>query len=162
MQFALAPTALALALAAALTGPTGGPTGDPADGAVPEADLAQHGDITMSGGLVTVGFTPQNHGPSDVPDTTVRLTWSVPLADVQDELPDTCLRSGPRTVHCRTGALPAATYGTPLTVRVRLAAAPAEATVQIATAWSGGFADHNRQNDQHRVLVLDTGDTYYF
>ncbi|MGY0024716.1 hypothetical protein [Streptomyces sp. cg35] len=151
MQLALAPTALALAAALAA----------PADDPAPEADLAYHGRVTMTGGHVTIALTPQNHGPFDVPDATVRLAWSSPLADTQT-LPDGCLRSAPRTVSCRTGALPAAAHGTPLTVRIRLADTPSEVTVRIDTTWSGGPADHNPDNDRHQVLVLDTGDTYYF
>ncbi|NEB74703.1 hypothetical protein G3I40_05590 [Streptomyces sp. SID14478] len=143
-------------MATALTAP-GALAGDTA----PEADLAHHGRITMTADRVTVALTPQNHGPSDVPDATVRLTWSAPLADAQT-LPAACLRTGPRTVGCRTGALPADTYGTPFTVRVRLAAAATEVTVRIATAFGGGSVDHNPDNDRHEVLVLDTGDTYYF
>ncbi|WP_338697592.1 hypothetical protein V2W30_17270 [Streptomyces sp. Q6] len=149
MHPALVPAAVALLLTV------------PAEGTTPEADLAHHGGITMTGAHVAVALTPQNHGPSDVTDSTLRLAWSVPLADDQT-LPDACLRSGPRTVDCRTGALPAAAYGTPFTVDVRLAAATTEVTVRIDTVWTGGPVDHNGQNNRHRVLVLDTGDTYYF
>jgi hypothetical protein len=28
--------------------------------------------------------------------------------------------------------------------------------------WRGGTVDRNRENDRRRVLVLDTGDPYYF
>jgi hypothetical protein len=28
--------------------------------------------------------------------------------------------------------------------------------------WGGGAVDRNRENDRQRVLVLDTGDAYYF
>ncbi|MEV5608055.1 hypothetical protein [Streptomyces sp. NPDC052225] len=153
MHPALVPAALALVIAA--------PAGGPVDGGVPEADLAHHGSVTMADAHVAAELTPQNHGPSDVPDATLRLAYSVPLADAQT-LPDTCLRSGPRTVDCRTGALPAATYGAPFTVDVRLAAATTEVTVKIDTAWTGGPLDHNPDNNRHRVLVLDTGDAYYF
>ncbi|MFI6880341.1 hypothetical protein ACIBL6_43530 [Streptomyces sp. NPDC050400] len=149
MHPALVPAALALALVS------------PADGTAAEADLAYHGSVTMSGARVTVTYTPQNHGPTDVPDATVRLTASAPLADAQT-LPDACLRTGPRTVTCRTGALPAASVGDPLTLGIRLAAATTEVTLRLATAWGGGPADHNPDNDRHQVLVLDTGDTYYF
>jgi hypothetical protein len=34
--------------------------------------------------------------------------------------------------------------------------------VEIDTAWSGGVVDRNRRNDRERVLVLATGDEYYF
>ncbi|MYW68092.1 hypothetical protein GTY65_29055 [Streptomyces sp. SID8379] len=134
----------------------------PPDATPAEADLAHHGSVTMTHGHVSVAFTPQNHGPTGVHDATVRLAWSAPLADTQDELPGACLRSGRRTVDCRTGALPADAVGEPLTVDVRLAGAPTEVTVRLDTTWTGGPADHNPENNRHRVLVLDTGDTYYF
>jgi hypothetical protein len=35
-------------------------------------------------------------------------------------------------------------------------------TLDIGTVWNGGVVDRNRGNDQQRVLVLDTGDAYYF
>nr|WP_237551658.1 hypothetical protein [Streptomyces sp. SID8367] len=116
----------------------------------------------MAGDRVTVALTPENHGPTDVPDTTLRIAWSAPLTDAQPGLPAACLRTGPRTVDCRTGALPAAALGTPLTVDVRLATRPTEVTVRLDTVWTGGPADHNPDNNRHEVLVLDTGDTYYF
>jgi hypothetical protein len=153
MQFALAPTAAALTLAAALAAP--------ADGNPPEADLAYHGHVTLAGAQVTVVVTPQNHGPVDVPDATMRLTTSSPLADAQT-LPTGCLRAGPRTVSCRTGTLPAGTSGTRFTVPLRLAAAVTEVTVEVTTAWTGGPTDRDPANDRFQVLALDTGDTYAF
>ncbi|WP_353944041.1 hypothetical protein ABII15_22055 [Streptomyces sp. HUAS MG91] len=147
--------ALALAPALVLLLPPGGT-------APAEADLAHHGSVRLAGDRVTVALTPENHGPTDVPDTTLRLALSAPLTDAQPGLPDACLRTGPRTVDCRTGALPAAALGTPLTVDVRLAARPTEVTVRLDTVWTGGPVDHNPDNNRHQVLVLDTGDTYYF
>ncbi|TPQ20390.1 hypothetical protein [Streptomyces sporangiiformans] len=133
----------------------------PAVALAPEADLAYHGSVSMAGGQVAVRLVPQNHGPSDVPDATVRLRWSVPLADRQ-RLPLRCARSGVRTVLCRTGELPADWRGERIDVRVRLDGAPSEVTVEIDTVWSGGFVDGNRENDRRRVLALDTGDAYAF
>jgi hypothetical protein len=127
----------------------------------PEADLAYHGSATMTGGRVDVRFTPRNHGPSAVPDATVRLRWSKPLADAQT-LPAGCARSGDRVVVCRTGALAADAVGERIEVRVRLRDASSEVLLELDTVWGGGAVDGNRANDQQRVLVLDTGDTYYF
>ncbi|MCX5050158.1 MULTISPECIES: hypothetical protein [unclassified Streptomyces] len=52
--------------------------------------------------------------------------------------------------------------GGEIRLSVRLRVAPSEVLLEIDTAWSGGAVDRNRQNDQQRVLVLDTGDEYYF
>jgi hypothetical protein len=47
-------------------------------------------------------------------------------------------------------------------LRVRLRGAPEGVLLQFDTVWSGGTVDRNRQNDRQRVLVLATGDDYYF
>ncbi|MFD9328574.1 hypothetical protein [Streptomyces sp. NPDC060065] len=136
----------------------------PAAGAAtlaPEADLAYHGDVSMADGRVDVRLTPRNHGPSAVPDATVRLRWSVPLADRQS-LPDGCARAEARAVVCRTGALAADGVGEEIRLGVRLRGAPAEVTVEFDTVWGGGAVDRNAGNDRQRVLVLDTGDSYAF
>ncbi|MFC8669514.1 MULTISPECIES: hypothetical protein [Streptomyces] len=127
----------------------------------PEADLAYHGHLSMTGGRVDLRMTPQNHGPSGVAEATVRLRWSVPLADEQG-LPAGCARTEVRTVMCRTGALPADGWGETLTMAVRLRGAPSEVTLGIDTVWGGGAVDRNHHNDRQEVLVLDTGDTYVF
>ncbi|KOG28546.1 hypothetical protein [Streptomyces resistomycificus] len=127
----------------------------------PEADLAYHGSATMRAGLVDVRFTPLNHGPSAVSDATVRLRWSEALA-YRPELPQGCARSGPRVVVCRVGALPADGLGERVELAVRLRGASSEVVLEIDTVWSGGAVDRNRANDRQRVLVLDTGDDYYF
>lgn len=127
----------------------------------PEADLAYHGAASMAGGQVDVRFTPRNHGPSAVPDASVRLRWSEPLANRQ-ELPTGCARSGARVVLCRVGALAADGLGEQIGLRLRLRGVPAEVLLEIDTVWSGGVVDRNRLNDRQRVLVLDTGDTYFF
>ena len=127
----------------------------------PEADLAYHGSATMTGGRFDVRFTPRNHGPSAVPDATVRLRWSKPLAASQT-LPEGCARSGERAVVCRTGALAADEIGERMEVRVRLRDVSSEVVLELDTVWGGGAVDGNRANDQQRVLVLDTGDRYYF
>jgi hypothetical protein len=127
----------------------------------PEADLAYHGSAAMAAGRVDVRFTPRNHGPAAVPDATVRLRWSEPLANRQ-VLPDGCARSGVRVVLCRVGALAADGLGEPVELRVRLRGVPSEVLLEVDTVWSGGVVDRNRFNDRQRVLVLDTGDAYYF
>ena len=65
-------------------------------------------------------------------------------------------------VLCRIGALGADDLGERIDLRVRLRDTPSEALLEIDTVWSGGAVDRNRQNDRQRVLVLDTGDEYYF
>lgn len=157
--------AVCVAIVAAVGGvaPVAGAVESPVAGAVdvPEADLAYHGSASVASGLVHVRFTPRNHGPSAVPDATVRLRWSETLASGQ-VLPGGCARSGGREVLCRVGALGADELGEPISLRVRLRGAPSEVMLEIDTVWSGGVVDRNRQNDRQRVLVLDTGDTYYF
>lgn len=138
-----------------------GAVADPVAFDGPEADLAYHGAVSMAAGHVDVRFTPRNHGPSAVPDATVRLRWSEPLANRQ-LLPDGCARSGPRAVLCRVGALAADGLGDQIGLRLRLRGEPSEALLEIDTVWSAGVVDRNHMNDRQRVLVLDTGDTYYF
>jgi hypothetical protein len=130
-------------------------------GGGPEADLAYHGAASMSGGRVDVRFTPRNHGPAAVPDATVRLRWSEPLVDRQT-LPDGCARAEERVVLCRVGALAADEVGERVQLRVRLLGVPSEVLLEIDTVWNGGTVDRNRENDRQRVLVLDSGDEYYF
>jgi hypothetical protein len=127
----------------------------------PEADLAYHGAASMAGGTVDVRFTPRHHGLSAVPDATVRLRWSVGLADAQ-VLPVGCARSQERVVLCRVGALAADDIGEQIALRVRLLGAPSEVLLEIDTVSSGGAVGRNRVSDRQRVLVLDTGDEYYF
>ncbi|MEW1648493.1 hypothetical protein [Streptomyces sp. NPDC091219] len=149
-----------LAAVGAALAVTGAAPGHP-DLPGPEADLAYHGSAVMTAGRIDVRFTPRNHGPSAVSDATVRLRWSKPLADRQ-ALPEGCARSGERMVVCRTGALAADGVGERIDLRVRLRDASTEVLLELDTLWGGGTVDGNRANDQQRVLVLDTGDTYYF
>ncbi|MFI6972005.1 hypothetical protein ACIBMX_24005 [Streptomyces phaeochromogenes] len=156
---------LGAAALAALASPaataTAAPVVDVAPAVAPEADLAYHGHLSMTGGRVDLRMTPQNHGPSGIAEATVRLRWSVPLADEQG-LPAGCARTEVRTVMCRTGALPADGWGETITMAVRLRGAPSEVTLGIDTVWGGGAVDRNHHNDRQEVLVLDTGDTYVF
>ncbi|MFH0516444.1 hypothetical protein ACHBTE_04620 [Streptomyces sp. M41] len=120
----------------------------------PAAGLAYHGSAVLSAGRVDVRFTPRNDGPKAVPDSTVRLRWSAPLAERQT-LPKGCARADERTVTCPVGALAAGRTGQRIAVRVRLTGAPSEVLLEFATTPGGGAGTQ-------RVLVLDTGDTYYF
>ncbi|MBV1938439.1 hypothetical protein KUF83_17975 [Streptomyces sp. BV286] len=162
MRILCAPAAAAVLAVAAATVPAAASAAPvPAAGAAPEADLAYHGYLSMTGGQVDLRMTPQNHGPVGVADATVRLRWSVPLADEQ-RLPAGCARAEVRAVLCRTGALPAAGWGRTVSMTVRVKGAPSEVTLGIETVWGGGAVDRNHHNDRQRVLVLDTGDTYVF
>ncbi|WP_369171459.1 hypothetical protein AB5J49_27590 [Streptomyces sp. R28] len=127
----------------------------------PEAGLAYHGSAVLSGGQVHVRFTPHNHGPSALPASAVRLRWSEPLADRQ-ALPEGCGRAGERMVMCRVGALDAVGAGKQVELRVGLRGAPSEVLLEFGTVRSGGAADGDQGTGRQRVLVLDTGDTYYF
>lgn len=134
----------------------------PAVAAPSEADLAYHGVVAMTAGQVDVLLTPQNHGPADVLDATVRLRWSRPLAQHQ-RLPEGCARYNAATVLCDTGPLAAGSAGRQIHLRVGLADASAdEVRLQIDTLWDGGAADREPRNDRRRVLALDTGDEYSF
>ncbi|AOR37168.1 hypothetical protein BFF78_18630 [Streptomyces fodineus] len=134
-----------------------GAAADPA----PEADLVFHGTAVMNGDQVEVRLTPRDNGPAAVPDATVRLRWSVDLADAQ-QLPARCAREDARTVVCGTGALDVKGAGRQLDVPVRLKEKPSQVTVEIGTVWGGGAVDKDHTNDALNVLVLDTGDAYAF
>lgn len=142
-------------------GAAGAPTVAGADSGGPEADLAYHGSVSLDRGRIDLRVTPRNHGPSAVPDATVRLAWSAPLA-ARQQLPNGCARLGARVVVCGTGALAADGVGERIGLRMRLQGAPSEVTLEIGTVWNGGVVDRNQDNDRQRVLVLDTGDAYYF
>ncbi|MFD9316873.1 hypothetical protein ACFWDQ_04020 [Streptomyces sp. NPDC060053] len=133
-----------------------------AAGEATEADLSYHGSAVMRGGRVDVRLTPRNHGPADVSDSTVRLRWSVPLAAGAQRLPAGCARTGRQEVVCRTGALAADELGERIALRVWLRGRPTEVTMAVDTLWGGGAVDRNRSNDRQQVLVLDTGDAYFF
>jgi hypothetical protein len=127
----------------------------------PRADLAFHGSAVMNGDRVEVRLSPRNNGPTAVPDASVLLRWSVPLAERQ-LLPVGCTRTDERSVVCGTGALAAGGVGQRIRVPVRLEGRPAEVTLEVDTAWGGGVEDTDRSNDRMKVLVLDTGDAYSF
>ncbi|MCX5269328.1 hypothetical protein [Streptomyces sp. NBC_00199] len=133
-----------------------------AAGPAGEADLSYHGSAVMAGGRVDVRLTPRNHGPADVADSTVRLRWSAPLAAGEQRLAAGCARTGRQEVVCRTGPLVADGVGEQIVMRVWLSGRPAEVTMALDTVWGGGAVDRNRSNDRQTVLVLDTGDAYFF
>ncbi|MFD9793879.1 hypothetical protein ACFWXK_23370 [Streptomyces sp. NPDC059070] len=137
------------------------PVRGPASAAAGEADLAFHGHVSLWAGRVGVWVEPSNHGPGAVPDATVRLRFSVPLAGAEP-LPPGCLRGSPDTVLCSTGAMRAAGAGRPFALDLRVAGSPAEVVVNIGTAWSGGAGDRNPDNNTHRVLAPATGDKYAY
>lgn len=130
-------------------------------GDAPEADLAYHGTVVLTGSRAEVRLTPRNHGPAAVPGASVQLRWSAALADRQS-LPGGCARTGARTVVCGTGPLAADGLGEQVRVRVLFKGRPGEVTLEIDTVWSGGAVDSDRANDRARVLVLATGDAYAF
>ncbi|WHM37303.1 hypothetical protein [Streptomyces sp. BPTC-684] len=140
-------------------GAGGAPVAPPVPGA--EADLAYHGHVSLWAGRVGVWVEPSNHGPAAVPDTTVRLRFSAPLAGAE-QLPPGCLRGSPETVLCSTGAMRAAGAGRPIALDLRVAGSPAEVVVNINTSWSGGAGDRNPDNNTHRVLAPATGDKYAY
>ncbi|OAR26563.1 hypothetical protein A8W25_12690 [Streptomyces sp. ERV7] len=126
-----------------------------------EADLAYHGHVSLWSGRVGVWVEPSNHGPAAVPDATVRLRFSTPLAGTE-QLPPGCLRGSPETVLCSTGAMRAAGAGRQIALDLRVAGSPAEVVVNINTSWSGGVGDRNPDNNTHRVLAPATGDKYAY
>ncbi|MFF4020152.1 hypothetical protein [Streptomyces sp. NPDC001843] len=125
------------------------------------ADVVYHGSAVMTGDQVEVRLTPRNNGPSAVVDASVRLRWSVPLAEEQ-RLPAGCVREEERAVVCRTGSLAVDGVGERIVLSVRLKERPPELTLEFETAWGGGAGDTGKAHDRQRVLVLATGDTYAF
>ncbi|MEU0373382.1 hypothetical protein ABZ070_24555 [Streptomyces sp. NPDC006283] len=135
--------------------------GVPGDMIAPESDVAHHGHVLLSGDRIELAVTSRNHGPSDLPDATVRLTLSVPPAGVP-RLPPGCLRTGEREVLCATGPLRADGPGRRLHLELWTVGGPHEVVVRIGTAWNGGASDRNPYNNEHRVLAPATGDPYVF
>ncbi|MEU3527061.1 hypothetical protein AB0E62_24850 [Streptomyces sp. NPDC038707] len=125
------------------------------------AAVAFHGTAVLAEDRTEVLLTPRNGGSAEVADATVRLRWSVPLAERQ-ELPARCVREDERTVLCATGPLAADTAGERLRVPVRLRERPSELTLEVETAWSSDVPDQDRAGDRTQVLVLATGDEYAF
>ncbi|ORT53813.1 hypothetical protein [Streptomyces sp. CB03238] len=153
---------LVVSVAVATVVGVGGAAGAVGDGmAGPEADVAHHGHVTLWDGRLDVVLLSENHGPSGLDDTTVRLAFSVPLA-AGHALPAGCVWGGEREVLCSTGPLRADGTRHETALSLRTAGAPQELTARVATVWNGGAADRNPADNDHRVLVLATGDPYVF
>ncbi|MEU8585708.1 hypothetical protein AB0C59_01650 [Streptomyces sp. NPDC048664] len=125
--------------------------------------LAYHGYVDMGRGEVNVRLTPWNSGAAPVVGATVRLRWSVPLADEQ-RLPDGCERhDATSVVLCRAGAVAGHGRGAEIHVRVRLADPTAdEVSMEIDSLAAGDAADRDPGADRQQVVVLETGVRYTF
>ncbi|ARE75252.1 hypothetical protein B6R96_15840 [Streptomyces sp. Sge12] len=130
-----------------------------ADG--PEADVAYHGRVALSGARLRIWLVPENDGPAAVPNATLRVRLSAELADRQ-QLAEGCARAGSREVVCETGPLPLHGRGRHIALLLDLRERAPEVAVRVDTWWDGGATDRNHSNDEHVVLALDTGDTYAF
>lgn len=128
---------------------------------VTEADVAHHGYAWLWDGRIGIWLENSNDGPAHVADSTVRLTFSVPLSS-GGLLPPSCLRGGDRVVLCRTGALMAGGRPGGISLDLRAVGKPDEMVLGVSTAWNGGASDRNHANDEHRVLVPATADGYVF
>ncbi|MFG2555270.1 hypothetical protein [Streptomyces sp. NPDC048581] len=148
---------------AAVLATVGGVASDAGAVGGPEPGLAYHGSVALAAGQVDVRFAPHQHKPAAAAgaQVTVLLRWSVPLADRQ-ELPRGCVRAQPQAVMCRVGGPDADGVGQRVGLRVRLQGAPSEVLMEVGTLRSGQQLDEQAGQGQQRVLVLDTGDTYYF
>ncbi|MEV6956770.1 hypothetical protein [Streptomyces sp. NPDC051183] len=156
---------LVLALAGAGAGPAGawagaGAAGPGAAGAA-EADVAYHGRVALADGQLRIWLVPENEGPSELPNATVRVRLSVDLADRQ-ELAGGCARAGLREVVCETGPLPLHGRGRHIGLVLDLRESAPEVVVRVDTWWNGGATDRDLSNNEHVVLALDTGDAYAF
>ncbi|MGZ9932605.1 hypothetical protein ACXNSR_22355 [Streptomyces sp. NC-S4] len=127
----------------------------------PEADVAYHGRVALSGARLRIWLVPENDGPAALPNATVRVRLSAELADRQ-ELAEGCARAGLREVVCETGPLPLHGRGRHIGLRLELREQEPEVAVRVDTWWNGGATDRNRTNNEHVVLALDTGDAYAF
>ncbi|MFF3086514.1 hypothetical protein ACFVRB_15900 [Streptomyces nojiriensis] len=127
----------------------------------PEADVAYHGRVALSGARLRIWLVPENDGPAALPNATVRVRLSAELADRQ-ELAEGCARAGLREVVCETGPLPLHGRGRHIGLWLELRDRAPEVAVRVDTWWNGGATDRNRANNEHVVLALDTGDAYAF
>ncbi len=130
-----------------------------ADG--PEADVAYHGRVALSGARLRIWLVPENDGPAALPNATLRVRLSADLADRQ-RLAEGCARAGSREVVCETGPLPLHGRGRHVALLLELREPAPEVAVRVDTWWNGGATDRNHTNNEHVVLALDTGDTYAF
>ncbi len=145
-----------LALGAGVPGSAQASAGDG-----PEADVAYHGRVALSGARLRIWLVPENDGPAALPNATVRVRLSAELADRQ-ELAGGCARAGLREVVCETGPLPLHGRGRHIGLLLELRERVPEVAVRVDTWWNGGATDRNHANNEHVVLALDTGDAYAF
>ncbi|MFD7443794.1 hypothetical protein [Streptomyces sp. NPDC059909] len=130
---------------------------------VAEADVAHHGHASLWGGRIVVWLESDNHGPAQLADATVRLSFSAPVTVTGGgQLPPACLWGGDRVILCRTGELRAGGTGGGIALDLLIPGNPPEIIVGITTVWSDGAVDRNHANDEHTVLVPATGDGYVF
>lgn len=125
----------------------------------PEADVAHHGHASLLDGRLAVLVLSRNLGPSTLEDATVRVRFSEPVVG---RLPVGCVWGGEQVALCSTGALPSGGARRDLVLELRTVGTPSEITVRVDTAWNGGATDRDPTNNDHRVLVLATGDPYVF
>ncbi|QGV82640.1 hypothetical protein EIZ62_13790 [Streptomyces ficellus] len=138
-----------------------GAVGAAAGSVAPEADVSHHGHIALLDGRLDVLLLSENRGPSALEDATVRLVFSEPLAPGYRLAPG-CVWGGDREVLCSTGPLRVDGTRHETVLGLRTAGAPQELTARVSTAWNGGATDRNPADNDHRVLVLATGDPYVF
>ncbi|MFJ3721932.1 hypothetical protein ACIPYQ_05085 [Streptomyces sp. NPDC090045] len=127
----------------------------------PEADVAYHGRVHLSGAHLRIWLVPENDGPAALANATLRVRLSAELADRQ-ELAEGCARAGLREVVCETGPLPLHGRGRHIGLALELRERVPEVVVRVDTWWNGGATDRNHVNNEHVVLALDTGDAYAF
>ncbi|MEU6314102.1 hypothetical protein [Streptomyces sp. NPDC047014] len=132
-----------------------------AGSAGPEADVAYHGRVALSGTRLRVWLVTENDGPAALPNATLRVRLSGDLADRQ-RLAEGCARAGMREVVCETGALPPHGRGRHVGLLLEMRERAPEVLVRVDTWWNGGATDRNLANNEHVVLALDTGDAYAF
>lgn len=136
--------------------------GGGAEAVGPEADVMHHGYATLSGDRLDVTVLTRNQGPSSLEDMTFRVEVSAPVVSVGRRLPAGCVWGGERVVLCSTGPLAADGERRETLLDLRITGAPQELTVRVDTAWNGGATDSSPDNNDHRVIVLATGDPYVF
>ncbi|MFJ8231874.1 hypothetical protein ACIQ9E_18240 [Streptomyces sp. NPDC094448] len=148
----------ATAAAAAATGPEPAATAP----AVPVADVAHHGYVTLTdAGRLEVTVESRSHGPASLTDATLKLSFSTRLARGQ-ALPGTCVWGSDRVVLCSTGALRVGGTVRRTALDLRTSGTPDEVTVKVATHWNGGAHDREPRNNLHEILAPATGDAYAF
>ncbi|MER7047881.1 hypothetical protein [Streptomyces jumonjinensis] len=155
MRKALLAVSAAVVAVAAIGAANAGPE------AAPEADVAHHGHVSLTGGRLKVSLASESLGPANLENATVRLAFSAPPAAVP-ALPPGCLWSTETVVLCATGPLRAGAGGRRVALDLRTRGTPEQVAVEIGTHWNGGVADESPDNNEHRVLTPATGRSYAF